>query len=148
MTGTVEDYQAMTPKALRQVLLAEYRCRTKGCLLLHVWQTPHGRYWYLPPYDLSPEVTEAETVETARRKRTDDGYRKWKARGGSFDDLLESAREAPNYSHGLTVQCDHHVRGEIPAAELAARVNGATPGTPAKVFVPGDTPKRGAGTSI
>jgi|GEM_PF-6200139 hypothetical protein len=82
----IEQYRNMTAKSRAQVLLAEYRCG-KRCLLLHVWQTPHGRHYYQPPYRLSPEVTEAEAVESARRKRTVDGYRKWQARAGSVSAL-------------------------------------------------------------
>ena len=72
------SYEAMTPTARKQVLLAEYRCRTKKrCLLLHVWQTPQGRCYYHPRYDLSPEVNQATSVEAARKKRTSDGGGKW-----------------------------------------------------------------------
>lgn len=136
MTDPLASYQAMTAKARRQVLLAEYRCRTKGCLLLHVWQSPHGRYWYTPPYDLSPQVTQDETVESARAKRTADGYRKWLPRAGSFDELLDFFDGAPE-SGGLTLTCDH-VRETVTVGRLAADAGGATPGAPAKAFVPDD----------
>jgi hypothetical protein len=153
MTGELADYQAMTPKALKQVLVAEYRCREKGCLLLHVWQTPRGRYWYRPPYNLSPQVAESQTVESARRKRTSDGFRNWNPSAGSFDGLLDSlAYEteledgttvmyfSPQERNGLSVTCDH-VRDTLTAERLAAIVRGVTPGSPGKAFLPADTPE-------
>jgi hypothetical protein len=129
----LDDYKAMTAKERRQVLLIEYRCKTKGCLLLHAWQQPEGRFWYLPGYDLSPEVVESETAESARQKRTVDGYRKWIERAASLDHLLDFFSEAPD-TGGLSLTCDH-VRQVITTTELATDLEGTRPGTPTKRFV-------------
>ncbi len=42
-------YRNMTAKSRAQALLAEYLCGN-GCLLLYIWQKPHSRYYYQPPY--------------------------------------------------------------------------------------------------
>lgn len=130
----LDAYRAMTPKARREVLLAEYRCRER-CLLLHIWQTPQGRNYYQPPYRLSPTVTDSETVESARAKRTVDGSRRWRERAGSLDELIDFADGLEPKSVGLTVTCDH-VRETVAAEELADTVAHATPGRPAKVLLP------------
>jgi hypothetical protein len=134
MIDPLASYQAMNAAARRQVLLCEYRCRVKGCLLLHVWQSPHGRYWYTPPYVLSAQVTHDETAESARVKRTCDGYRRWLSRAGSFDELVDFFDGVPA-AGGISVTCDH-VRHTLTIGRLAADVGGATPGSPAKGFVP------------
>ena len=147
MTDPLAMYQAMDNNALRQVLLAEYRCRTKKqepCLLLHVWQAPQGRFWYTPRYKLSARLTKSDTAESAREKRTDDGGR-WLPRAGSLDDLLEFfANESEtetgelvvtSYSDegGLPVTCKHFrsTVGVAALAEAAATV----PGQPVKAFI-------------
>ncbi len=144
-TDPLAMYQAMDAKARRQVLLAEYRCHAKrGCLLLHVWQTPQGRFWYTPRYKLSPRLTESDTTESAREKRTDDGGR-WLPRAGSLDGLLDFfANESEtdsgevvvtSYSDegGLPVTCKH-VRSTVAVAELAEAA-AAVPGQPLTRFV-------------
>jgi hypothetical protein len=138
------NYKAMTRKERRQVLLAEYSCRTRGCLLLHVWNTPQGRCYYQPRYALSPEVNKAESVEAARQKRTSDGNHKWMARWGSLDELLEFCGEEPDL--GIDLNCDH-VRERITGRRLGAAVDGVTPGSPGDpILLPDDdTPKGFAG---
>ena len=95
------EYRAMTPKVLKQKLLAEYRCRKKGCVLLHVWNTPTGRKYYQRAYGLPSSVAEAESVESARQTRTTDGYRKWVERAGAFDALLNFLVAAEDAGGGL-----------------------------------------------
>lgn len=114
--------------ALKAVLLLDYRC-PKGCLLLHVWQTPAGRKFYLPRYQLSAAKADAETAASAREYRTEDGDRKWPARGGNLDELLDFFKHAnPN---GLMVSC-HHTRRAVSAAEIAELLDGARPGRPTR----------------
>ena len=144
VSDALADYQSMTTAVRRQVLLAEYRCRTKGCLLLHVWQTPQGRFWYTPRYKLSPQLTESDTTESARDKRTDDGGR-WLPRADSLDRLLaffanESETETgelvvTSYSNegGLPLNCEH-VRSTVDVAALAEAAT-AAPGQPVKAFI-------------
>lgn len=127
----VAAYRAMSVKDRRSVLLAEYRCRER-CLLLHIWQTPNGRFYYQPAYRLSPTVAEAETVQSARDKRTTDGYRRWRERAGSLDDLLDFV--APGGPPvGLTLTCDH--LREMVRAENLLR-DGVRPGEPMTVRLP------------
>jgi hypothetical protein len=121
--ATLGAYLAMTPNARKQVLLAEYRCAIKRCLLMHIWQTPHGRCFYLPPYRLSPDMTETRTVESARLKRTEDGYRLWRARAGSLDELVEFFQWNPGRG-GLPVNCGH-VRATVPVEQVVAAVAAA-----------------------
>ena len=109
--------------ALKRVLLLDYRC-PQGCLLLHVWQSPHGRLFYLRRYQLSRGKNTAETAEAAREHRTEDGDRKWPARGGNFDDLLDFTRADPDV--GLLLNC-RHVRRLITAEQAAADMSN-TPG--------------------
>ena len=45
-------------------LLVEYRCRTKGCLLLRVSQTPDGLEYYAPGHRLSDRYTRIRDLET------------------------------------------------------------------------------------
>lgn len=47
----------------RDSLLAEYRCRAKGCLLLRVWQTPNGPEFVAPAHRLSDRYTLARHLE-------------------------------------------------------------------------------------
>lgn len=107
-------------RALNPVLLLDYRC-PQGCLLLHVWQSPRGRLFYLPRYQLSA-AKNAETAEPARMRRTEDGDHKWPARGGVLDDVLGFG--------GLSLNCRHLRRG-IAVERLAADSTG-TPGRPTR----------------
>jgi hypothetical protein len=129
--ATLNAYQSMTPDTLKRVLLAEYRCATKRCLLMHIWQAPHGRYFYLPPYRLSPDVTQTQTAESARLKRTKDGHRLWQAQAGSLDELVEFFAYTPGVG-GLPVNCEH-VRDSVPVEQLAAVVAAAKPGRPTRI---------------
>lgn len=142
--GPLEMYQSLPPTILRRALLAEYRCRVKGCLLLHVWQTSQGRFWYSPRYKLSPRLTESDTTESARQKRTDEKGR-WLPRAGSLDQLLDFfANESEtdsgevvvtSYSDegGLPLNCEH-VRSTVGAAALAQTLT-AVPGAPVTPFI-------------
>ena len=132
--SAVDDYQRMKPRDRNQVLLAEYRC-PKRCLLLHIWQSPVGRKYYQPPYRLSPEVTENETVDSARRKRTEDGYRKWRGRGGSIDELIEFSEGLAPGMVGLNLTCDH-IRAVLSAEQIAADIVAVHPGEPGKFRFP------------
>jgi hypothetical protein len=130
--SALDEYLQMSAKERGQVLLAEYRCR-KRCLLLHIWQAPSGRNFYLPRYRLSPAVTESETAESARRKRTEDGYKIWRGRAGSMEEL--DVAGLPPGIVTLTVTCDH-VRENLAAEAIAADITAARPGAPAKILIP------------
>jgi len=118
------EHDRYEAKALRRVLLLDYRC-PQGCLLLHVWQSPDGRMFYLPRHQLSTSKNTAETHELARQHRTEDGDRKWPARGGNFDDLLDFTRADPDV--GLLLNC-RHLRRSV----TVARVDADTSNTPGR----------------
>lgn len=115
--------------ALSKVLLLDYRC-PKTCLLLHVWQSPSGRLFYLPGYQLSRPKADAETAMAAREYRTTDGDRSWPARGGNLDDLLHMF-ERTGTPIGLQLTC-RHVRRVITAADLVDLLDGSRPGRPTR----------------
>lgn len=116
-------YERSPRRDLAPSLLVEYRCKARGCLLMHVWRSPLGTLFYKPPHRLSPARTEAETVEAARAKHTSDGYRRWNGHAGRLDDL----RGWPGVA--LSLDCDHF-RGSVPAAEVLAAADDASPGRP------------------
>lgn len=118
-------YESADRKAIKAALLIEYRC-SRGCLLLHVWQSPHGILYYIPPYKLSPKRTEQDTAPSARAKRTADGYRRWLGRGGNLDQLRGWGDEV-----GVALQCDH-VRTVQPSTRALADADTATPGKPTR----------------
>lgn len=126
-----EIYEKLQRRDIAKVSLIEYYC-SQGCVVLHVWQSPIGRLWYQPRYKLSQRTALADTVESARAKRTEDGLRIWRSRGGSLDDLIEAHTEDPQAGVGLSVQCNH-VRGVVILGDqLAADADAATPGNPTR----------------
>ena len=129
-----EAYDALPADQLKQVLLIEYRCPGR-CLLLRVWNSPDGRFWYTPRYRLSPHKAISDTAESARKKRTEDGFRMWRARGGSFDELLDDFSHDPR-SGGLTLTCDH-VREDVLTDQLAGDAARGMPGHPTARLIHG-----------
>jgi len=120
-------YEAYDKRELAKVLLVEYHCLTsKHCVLLRCWQSPHGVLFYKPRYKLSPERTESSSVESARRRRTSDGYRRWVDSAGVLDDL----RGLPDTT-GFALDCDH-VADSRPASKIIADADKATPGRPTR----------------
>jgi len=126
-------FDAADSKVRRRVLLAEYRCRQRRCMLLLVWQSPGARLVRLPAYRLSPVRNEAESVASARRKRTTDGERRWRPRVLVLEELA-GFPEA-----GLDLNCDH-VRAVVPVPDLLADVERASPGTPTRRVFPRSGP--------
>lgn len=135
-------YKAKTRKALNQVLIAEYRCRTSRCLLMHVWRNAElGRCYYQPRYALAPKVAQEESVESARRKRM--SGKKWAERAGSFDALLDFCGDEPDL--GTHLNCAH-VKIRITGRRLAFDTDGVTAGSPGDViFLPDDDTPKGLG---
>jgi hypothetical protein len=118
--------------ALKYGLLLELRCShgNPGCLLLHIWQSPQGRFFYRRRYTLSQSRSEAETSEAARISRTEDGDRKWPARGGDLDRELRFFGHKPS-TPWLEVQCKHH-RRLLSNADIETLLDGAKPGRPTR----------------
>ena len=126
----VTMYERMSRRDISKVLLLEYRC-PKGCLLLHVWNTRAGRLWFQPRHKLSESRTLADTVEEARRKRTEDGFRVWKARGGDFDEFIDFFDFDPTQG-GLSMNCDHVREAVVLCDQLHVDADAATPGNPTR----------------
>jgi hypothetical protein len=141
------SYSTLSRRARQQVLVAEYVCGAKDCLLLHVWNTTEGLCYYQPRFRLSSQATKSGSVESARRTRTSDGYRKWLPRWGSLNDLLSFCGDDPGL--GADVNCDHF-RGLITGRRLAFDIDGVSPGHPSSpIKLPGtDTPDIGLGGVI
>jgi hypothetical protein len=131
-------YDALPAPLLKKLLVLEYRCahRKPGCLLLHVWNTPRGRLYYLSRYRLSPTKATTETAETARQKRTEDGLRTFRARAGSFDDLLDDYAAEPDA--GLSMNCAHLRNVFIGFDRLAADASAGQPGRANELRVSSD----------
>ena len=132
-------YRALTATGrIGEVLLAEYRCR-QGCLLARAFQTPGRRLMFVPGYKLSPARNEAQTVPSARAKRTTDGDRRWRPAGYDLDEL---AAFAAGQARALVpVQCDH-LSDTLDPADVLAVVAAVQPGRPVRRVVsrPGDAP--------
>ena len=126
----VARYEVMSRRELSSVLILEYRC-PKGCLLLHVWNSPIGRLWYQPRHKLSKTRAVAETVEEARLKRTEDGLRVWKARGGDFDDFIKFFNFDPTQG-GLSMNCDHVREVVLLCDRLETDAAAGRPGSPTR----------------
>jgi hypothetical protein len=108
---------------VRGVLLVEYRCRAKGCLLLRVWQTPNGPEFLASGYRLSNRYTLA-----GREGETWD----W---GGRLDDYPATL--------WVPLMCNH-VTERTCVSEIRRDLAGRTPGNPTRIlWPPGDTPSRG-----
>ncbi len=135
--NAVAEYERLSDAGvLKRVLLLDYRC-TEGCLLLHVWQNPsNGRMFYRPRYQLSRSRSEAETVEAARLSRTEDGDRKWPARGGNLDRELRFYGHKPD-AIWLEVNCRHQ-RRVLSSADVEELLTGARPGHAKRHYVSPD----------
>lgn len=129
------DYESMPESALRKVLLLEYRC-PRGCPVLHVWNTPTGRLYRLARYRLSPNKASNETAKAAREKRTEDGFRIFRARAGSFDELLDDYACEPDA--GLSMNCGHLRNVLVKFDRLAADAARGRPGRHAQHCVATD----------
>ena len=109
-------------KHIRAATVLEYRCRTKGCLLLIAWRSPQGLLFYQPDYKLSPTMNTADSNESGRARNTLDGDRHWMPTAGSLDDFRGWGPTC-----ALHMDC-RHVRRPIPTDDLLAAAEAATPG--------------------
>ena len=118
---------------VRDSLLAEYRCRTKGCMLLHVWQAPAGIEFYAPAARVSDQYTSAGQwhwlgLNRAAANKTGD-------RAGRLDDL--ATLQAGGW---LWLLCEH-VKESLWVRDIRRDTDDCIPGQPAKIFMP--RPPRG-----
>jgi hypothetical protein len=148
MTNPVSDFERLSTKDRRAVTLVAYVCASqRGCALLTVWQAPNGRNWYTPRYVLSEEIAKIETAESARSKRTEDGQKRWRAMGGSLDELIEFTRDAITLDErgigrdasttvGLSVNCRHLRNLFVSAREIAGDLATVMPGSRTRIILP------------
>jgi len=111
-------------------MLAEYRCREKNCLLLHVWQTPSGPEFFAPAARVSGRFTNAGQFDWPTFNRI--GPNKTGDKAGSLDDPL-IARQ------WLWLLCDHF-KEAVWTRDIRQDFEGRKPGNPVKVLLPRDTP--------
>lgn len=121
----LQIYDALVSKRrLKDVLLVELRCgsgRGRGCLLLHCFNTPHGRLVVHPSYRWSPH-REGRTNPTARAWQSD-GNQRWMRRAFRLEDAGEAGG-------GGALTCDHLLDGSLPDGRLLQLANAASPGIP------------------
>jgi hypothetical protein len=125
-------YEAMPREWLKKILLVEYRCPNKrGCLLLRAWRSDDDRLlYYVCDYTLSPSRNAERTVESARKRNTLDGDRRWKPRAGDLSDLAEWGA-----SIGLDLQCDHLDPVVVNGSDVLADAARATRGRPTRKVI-------------
>jgi hypothetical protein len=109
-------------------LLAEYRCRTKGCLLLRVWQTPTGPEWSKPKRRLSGLYAMLRDFHDA---------------GVAGVAMPASAGQLDGCAAHTTVPvaCEH-VRDRLRIGDIRQAITGRTPDRPARIALSADTTRR------
>ncbi len=119
----VKQYKALSESGLREVLLVEYRCY-KGCLLLHVWQSPAGVLYYRPAVRISKKMqSRTGTAHVGKVAGT----------AGNLDDLSEARWVWGDDKNSILMGCWHCIGLRLPAATIKADAAAATPGNPVKV---------------
>jgi hypothetical protein len=116
---------------VKDVLLVEYRCRTKGCLLLHVWQAPKGLEFFAPAARVSDRFTSAGQWHWLGFNR--DGQKKTGDRAGSLDEVARL--QAGGW---LWLLCEH-VNKSMWVHDIRRDAAGRDPGQPAEIFIPRPT---------
>lgn len=102
-------------------LLAEYRCNTAGCLLIHVWQAPGGIEFFAP------------------ERRLSDGYDYARAIEAKFD---SNYQRAGRLEFGVFVKIQvlcTHTSDLAFSFELWRDIADRTPGKPVRILLPRDT---------
>jgi hypothetical protein len=127
----INQYKTLTNSELHPLLLVEYRC-AKGCLLLHVWNTPEGAVYYRPAVHISESMSRRTgCAEVGRIPEL----------GGVVADFEESewiwiSDEQERTGAGanwLLIGCRHCVGMRFRAATIKADVGAAGPGNPVRV---------------
>lgn len=126
-SDAIEHYRA----GVKGALLAEYRCRTKGCLLLHMWQAPNGIEFFAPAARVSEQYTSAGQLHWLGFNRDVDD--KTGDRAGRIDDVAEL--QAGGW---LWLLCDH-VKEAVWVRDIRRDIASAEPGKPTRVFLPRPT---------
>lgn len=96
-TAAAEAFYAMLSQRgeLKSHRVLSYRC-PRRCLLADVLNTQQGLIVHQPRYKLSPALNSKTSNESGRRKNTEDGDRRWKARTYPI-----------GLAANLTLACDH-----------------------------------------
>lgn len=113
---------------VKDVLLAEYRCRERGCLLLRIWQSPNGPEFFAPSARVSDQNTSAGQWHWLGFNRSD--ANKTGDRAGRIEDLTTLQRGG-----WLWLLCGH-VKEAVWVADMRRDYASSRPGQPAKVFLP------------
>lgn len=86
---------------VKDVLLVEYRCRKKGCLLLHVWQAPKGLEFFAPAARVSDQFVSAGQWHWLGYNREDE--KKTGDRAGRLDEVAARLQSGG----WLWLMCEH-----------------------------------------
>ncbi|BBY52948.1 hypothetical protein MKOR_01990 [Mycolicibacillus koreensis] len=119
---------------VKGALLAEYRCRSKGCLLMHVWQAPRGLEFFAPSSRVPDRGVTAGQWHWLGYNRPD--KRHTGDRAGGLEDLADM------HAGGWLWMLCEHVRQHEWVDDIRRDCAKGAPGDPAKVFLP--RPDRGA----
>lgn len=126
----LEVYDALKQSGrLKAAVIAEWRCKKKGCLLGRVFPHEGELYFYAPPYRLSPARHEAETTPRARESNTFDGVI-WKPR----IQWLEFFKGAESVT-GMDATCQHMQNVRISAWDILRAAEEGRPGKPVRTML-------------
>ncbi|WP_370499772.1 hypothetical protein NWT09_22170 [Mycolicibacterium sp. jd] len=113
---------------VKDSMLAEYRCRVKGCLLLRVWNSPNGPEFFAPAARVSDQYTSAGQWHWLGFNRADTN--KTGDRAGRVAELASL-----QLGGWLWLLCEH-VKESVRTREILHDFAGVEPGNPARVFIP------------
>ena len=116
--------------SVKDSLLAEYRCRRNGCLLLHVWSSPNGPEFYAPSARVSKRFQSAGQLHWLSFNRS--RPQKTGESAGRINDPVISRQ-------WLWLLCPH-VKGPLWTVDLRQDIEGVEPGRPVRINLPRDTP--------
>lgn len=123
-TEAVNHYRA----GVRDSMLAEYRCKAKGCLLLRVWNSPNGEEFFAPAARVSDRFVSAGQLHWLGFNRSDSN--KTGDRAGRLSDVA-----ALDLGGWLWLLCAH-VKEPLWLSDFRRDCAHAEPGKPARAFVP------------
>lgn len=121
--SVAQQHADLTVSQRRRLLLVEYHCAQRGCLLLRVWASPYGPAFHKPPYVLSAERNLASSNADGRANNTTDGFNRWKG----ATDVWVDVKEDPRF--GWSLNC-RHVAVTVSAADIQTDIETASPGEP------------------
>lgn len=108
---------------ISKVIVGRYICAPRGCRLATVLRVGSKTILSTRDYKLSPGKNEADSVASARSKRTLDGQRHWPSQVFDLDDMGASP------GLGIKVTC-RHVERVLDPREVLALTSARYPGRP------------------